>query len=89
MRPLAYVIAALMGVLGFVVLKLTGSILCIIGTLVLLFGIWCLICAASPKCREPNQKFPNGDTIKGCLSWAISAAIIGAVIFAIGLKFQI
>jgi len=89
MRPLAYVILVILGVLFFSIYRFTGSFLCFIGVLFLLYSIWCMICAAWPRCREPNVKFPGGDTVRGCLSWAAYAFIIGAVIFVVGVKFKL
>lgn len=89
MRPLAYIILAILGLLGFGIYRFTGSFLCIIGGLFLLYSLWCLICAAWPKCREPNVKFLGGDTVRGCLSWAACAFVIGAVLFIVGIRFKV
>lgn len=89
MRPLAYIILVILGVLFFCIYRFTGSFLCFFGALFLLYSVWCLICAATPKFREPNVKFLNGDTVRGCLSWAASAFIIGAIVFVVGFKLKI
>jgi hypothetical protein len=89
MRPLAFIILAILGVLYFCVHRLTGSFWCFFGTLFLLFSIWSLICAACPQFRGPNVKCLTGVSARDCIVWAVSAAIIGATLFAIGLKFQI
>ena len=89
MRPLAYVILVILGVLCFSIHRFTGSFLCFIGALFLLYSIWCLICAARPKYREPNVKCPEADTVRGCIAWAVNAFIIGAILFAVGIKFKV
>ena len=89
MRPLAYVILLILGVLCFSIQKFTGSFLCFIGTLFLLYSVWCLICAAVPKCREPNVKFLVGDTVRGCITWAVYALLIGCILFVAGIKFGV
>jgi len=89
MRPLAYVILVIIGVLCFGIHRFTGSFLCFIGGLFLLWSVWCVICAAWPKCREPNHKFPKGDTVRDCIVWAVYAFIIGAVVFVVGFKFKV
>jgi hypothetical protein len=89
MRPLAYVILVILGVLCFSIHRFTGSFLCFIGALFLLYSLWCLICAAWPQCRKPNAKFPGGDTVRGCIAWAVYALIIGAIIFVVGIKFKV
>jgi len=89
MRPLAYAILVFLGVLCFGIHRFTGSFLCFIGALFLLYSMWCLICAARPKCREPNVKFPGGCSVRSCIDWAAYAFVIGAIIFVVGFKFKI
>ena len=89
MRALACLILLILGALCFGIYRFTGSFVSILGTLLLLFSLWCFICAAWPKCREPNVKFPGGDTVRGCLSWAACAFFIGAVLFFVGLKLKV
>jgi hypothetical protein len=89
MRPLAYIILVILGLLCFGIHRFTGSFLCFIGVLFLLYSVWCLICAAWPRCREPNMKFPSGGTVRGCIFWAVYALIIGATIFVVGIKFKV
>ena len=89
MRPLAYIIVVILGVLCFGIHWFTGSFLCFIGALFLLYSVWCLICAARPKFREPNVKFPGGDTVRGCVEWAFWSLVIGVIICMVGFEFRI
>ena len=89
MRPLAYVLLAILGALSFGIHRFTGSFLCIFGALSLLYSVWCLMCGTWPKCREPGVKFPGGDTVRGCLSWAAYAFVTGAILFIVGIKFKV
>ena len=89
MRPLAYIILVILGLLCFGIHRFTGSFLCFIGALFLLYSVWSLICAAWPKCREPNVKFPGGVTVRGCIVWAVYAFAIGAIIVVVGFKFKL
>ena len=86
MRPLAYAILVFLGVLCFSIHKFTGSFLCFIGALFLLYSIWSLICAACPQFRGPNVKCFEGVPARVCIVWAVYALVIGAIIFVVGIR---
>jgi threonine/homoserine/homoserine lactone efflux protein len=89
MRPLAYLILVILGVLCFSIHRFTGSFLCIIGSLFLLYSGWSLICAARPEMRGPNVKVHEGVSARTCIVSAVYAFAIGAVICLVGFKFKI
>jgi len=89
MRPLAFIVLAILGVLCFGLHKLTGSFLCFFGALFLLYSVWSLICAACPQFRVPNVKCLAGVSARVCIVWAVYAAVIGAILFAVGMRFKI
>jgi membrane-bound ClpP family serine protease len=89
MRPLAYVILVILGVLCFSIHRFMGSFLCFIGVLFFLYSIWSLICAARPEMRGPNVKVREGASAGACLAWAGSTFVIGFIVFVVGIKFKL
>jgi hypothetical protein len=89
MRPLAYLLLVILALLCFGIHRFTGSFLCFIGALFLLYSIWLLICAARPQMRGPNVKVHEASSALSCLVWAAYAFAIGAVICFVGFKFKI
>jgi hypothetical protein len=89
MRPLAYFILAILGVLCFGILWFTRSSLCVFGSLFLLYSVWSLICAACPQFRGPNVKCPAGVSARVCVTSAVYTGFIGAILFAAGMKFGV
>lgn len=89
MRPLAYLILVILGVLCFGVHRFTGSFLSFVGVLFLLYSVWSLVCAAYPQFRGPNVKCLAGVSARVCIVWAVYAFIIGGILFVVGIKFHV